>query len=155
VSLCVEPATEFDIADWLILAAEVGDLFGADMANDPTFRARLRRNVGEGAAFCVRVDGAMAGAMLFKAGTIGWLAVSKRSRRCGVARALVAHAQSAARDIRVTTFGAGHPHPDSQASRSFYRVMGFRTVTGGGSLGPDATPREALIWRAPESERAP
>jgi ribosomal protein S18 acetylase RimI-like enzyme len=121
VSLCVESATEFDIADWLVLAAEVGDLFGADMASDPAFRASRQRSIGGGAAFCVRTDGVMAGAMLFKKGTIAWLAVSKRFRRCGVARALVAHAQSERRDIRVTTFGADHPPRLASSARLLSR----------------------------------
>jgi ribosomal protein S18 acetylase RimI-like enzyme len=148
MNLRVESATEHDMAAWLALAAEVGDLFGADMANDADFLHALRRNIVRGTALCIRIDGSIAGAMLLNAGSINWLAVLKRFRRRGVARALVAHAQSVHDEVRVTTFGAGHPHPDSQASRAFYRTMGFTMLNDDATAGPDGTPREELVWRA-------
>jgi ribosomal protein S18 acetylase RimI-like enzyme len=85
--------------------------------------------------------------MFFSAGVIKWLAVVRNFRRRGVGRALVAHAQSCGRDVRVTTFGAGHPHPDSQTARELYRAMGFGVEAVGVGPGPDGTPREALLWR--------
>jgi ADP-ribose pyrophosphatase YjhB (NUDIX family)/ribosomal protein S18 acetylase RimI-like enzyme len=147
MGLSVNRATDFDVAAWIELAAEVGDLFGSDMASDPKFRDSVARNVARGSAFCVRIDGALAGAMLYKAGSIGWLAVASRFRRRGVARALVAHAQADGRDLSVTTFGQGHPHPDSQLARGFYRAMGFQVVTECAAVGPDGTPRAQLSWR--------
>jgi GNAT superfamily N-acetyltransferase len=147
VSLRVAPATDSDVAGWLDLAAEVSDLFGIDMPNDLMFRDSLRQNVARGTAFCVRIDGAIAGGMMFTAGRIGWLAVSKKYRRRGIGRALVAHAQAEGRDIRVTTFGNGHPHPDSQTARTLYNVLGFQTLTEVAAPGPDGTPREDLVWR--------
>ena len=143
----VELAMESDVEAWLALAAEVGDLFGADMARDPKFRGGVERSVLERAALCVRIDGTLAGGMLFTSGTIKWLAVLRAHRRCGAGRALVAHAQSCGRDVGVTTFGAEHPHPDSQAARELYRAMGFVADPVGVGPGPDGTPREAMLWR--------
>lgn len=148
MNLRVEPATEHDVSSWRALAAEVGDLFGADMANDSAFLHTLRRNIVRGTALCIRIDGSIAGAVLLNAGSIKWFAVLKRFRRRGVARALVAHVQSVHSEVRVTTFGAGHPHPDSQASRVFYRTMGFTMLNDATAAGPDGTPREELVWRA-------
>jgi ribosomal protein S18 acetylase RimI-like enzyme len=142
----VEAATERDLEAWLALAAEVGELFGADMAGDPAFVASLRRNVARGSAWCVRVDGHVASGMLLRDGAINWLAVAKRFQRRGVARTLVAHAQSVCDEVRVTTFAAGHPHPDAKASRMLYRSLGFQRVGEVAAAGPDGTPREELVW---------
>ena len=87
MSLHVEAATEGDIPAWLELAAEVGDLFGVDMAGDPEFHRTLKCNIARGTAFCVRVDNELAGAMLFRRGWINWLAVRKRFRHRGAGRA--------------------------------------------------------------------
>jgi ribosomal protein S18 acetylase RimI-like enzyme len=143
----VEPATEQDVPGWLALAAEVGDLFGSDMAGNPAFRDILLRGIAAGTAYCVHIGGEVAGAMLLKAGSIDWLAVSKRHRRRGVGRALVAHAQAHNSELRVTTFGVGHPHADSQAARTLYRRLGFRMRREFGAVGTDGTPREELVWR--------
>jgi ribosomal protein S18 acetylase RimI-like enzyme len=154
MNLCVELATEHDITAWLDLAREVGELFGADMARDPAFSRTLQRSIARSTALCVRIDDGLAGAMLFRAGSIDWLAVLKRHRRRGVARALVAYAQTVHGEVRVTTFGPGHPHEDSQASRALYRAMGFAAVEDlAEPAGPDGTPREALVWRVATSDQ--
>jgi GNAT superfamily N-acetyltransferase len=149
LTLQVERATEADIPAWLGLAEEVGDLFGADMANDLGFHERLKRNVARGTAFCVRIDNELSGAMLFRGGWIHWLAVLKRFRRLGVGRALIAHTLSAGEsEVRVMTFGPGHPHPDSHAARAFYCTMGFKLSNEAPEPASDGTPREILVWRA-------
>src|SRR5215468_8493216 len=94
MSLHVKAATEGDIPARLELAAEVGDLFGVDMAGDPAFHRTLQCNIARGTAFCVRVDNELAGAMLFRRGWINWLVVRKRFRHRGAGRALVTHAIS-------------------------------------------------------------
>jgi ribosomal protein S18 acetylase RimI-like enzyme len=86
MTLKVTCATEADIPEWLELAAEVGELFGADMANDPAFRETLKRNIGRGTALCVKIDERLAGGMLYRAGSINWLAVRRAFRRRGVGR---------------------------------------------------------------------
>ena len=77
--LHVEAATEGDIPAWLELAAEVGDLFGVDMAGDPEFHRTLKCNIARGTAFCVRVDNELAGAMLFRRGWINGLSYESGS----------------------------------------------------------------------------
>lgn len=147
--LRVEPATADDIGPWLDLAREVGGLFGADMASDPGFLEHLKRSVARGSAFCIRVGGELAGAMIFRDGWIRWLAVGQRFRQQGVGRTLVLHAVTAgAREVRVTTFGEQHPHPGAQAARSLYRSMGFVSSSDVPEAPPDGTSREVLVWRS-------
>jgi GNAT superfamily N-acetyltransferase len=110
------------------------------MVDDPGFLRALRKNVGRGTAFCVRlsagqaIDGSagapLAGGLLFSPHppvyTIGWLAVARSHRRRGIGRSLVEHAFGlAARpaEFVVTTFGADHPL--GQPARRFYERMGF------------------------------
>ncbi|MEZ4860394.1 MAG: GNAT family N-acetyltransferase [Caldilineaceae bacterium] len=145
--LQVEQADEQDIAAWLMLAQEVSDLFGADMAGDPVFQAWAQRSIERGAVYCVRIDGAVAGVMQYRKHTINWLAVTKRFRRRGVARALVAHALAAgAPTVRVTTFGEGHPHPDAALARAFYQGLGFLPIQEPIEPVADGTPRVELVW---------
>ena len=94
---------------------------------------------------------------------IGWLAVFPDARRRGAARALVQHTLTTAHGpVRVTTFGAGHPHPDAEAARQLYSALGF-VSTGRTHDGPDGTPREqfvhaglvqlcVLLWPHPDAE---
>jgi ribosomal protein S18 acetylase RimI-like enzyme len=152
MSLHVEAATEGDIPAWLELAAEVGDLFGVDMAGDPEFHRTLKCNIARGTAFCVRVDNELAGAMLFRRGWINWLAVRKRFRHRGAGRALVTHAISVGEnEVRVTTFGERHPHPEADGARGLYSAMGFELTHEAPKPAPDKTPREILVWRAQKS----
>jgi ribosomal protein S18 acetylase RimI-like enzyme len=146
----VERARVDDIPAWLELAAEVGDLFGADMASDPGFRGTLQRNIGRGAALCVRIDGHLAGGMLFRESTINWLAVGRAYRRGGIGRALVGYAlEVGSARVRVTTFGADHPHPEAGAARHLYRAMGFAPSPEPPELASDGTSREVLVWTRP------
>lgn len=146
--LKVERATEQDITAWLDLADEVGALFGADMAHDPTFEEWLKRNIDRGTAFCIRVDGDFACAMQFRNGWINWLAVRRQFWRQGLGRALVEFAQaSGAREVRVTTFGKDHPHPDSVPGRALYLALGFEPSGETPEAVADGTSREILIWR--------
>jgi ribosomal protein S18 acetylase RimI-like enzyme len=143
----VERATPAEIPSWLELADEVGGLFGVDMARDPGFLAMLERNVIRGSALCVKIEGRLAGAMLYRDGRLSWLAVRRAYRRQGVGRALVAYAIGAgAREVRVTTFGADHPHPDSQPARELYIAMGFVPSGEKPELMPDGTLREVFVW---------
>jgi GNAT superfamily N-acetyltransferase len=127
-------AQQEDIAAWLELAAEVEPLFGP-LVDDPGFLRALRRNVDRGTAFCVRQAGGppsspLLGALLFSPKppvyAIGWLAVTRPYRRCGIGRRLIEHAFGLAErpaEFVVTTFGADHP--EGRPARSFYERMGF------------------------------
>lgn len=146
-SMMVLTATDVDIPECLKLARDVSDLFGADMTSDPDFHEHLKRNVARGSAFCVRINGELAGAMTYRNGWIRWLAVFKRFRRQGVGRLLVETVlASGAKEIRVTTFGQEHPHPDAEAARILYRNMGFAASADIPDAAPDDTPREVLLW---------
>lgn len=152
----IDQVTERDVPAWLALAEEVGDLFGADMAHDPAFHAWLQRSIARGDAFCVRMGSALAGAMQFRRGSINWLAVGKRFQRRGVGRTLVAHALALGKsEVRVTTFGPGHPHPDAGAARRLYHAMGFQPSGKLAEPVSDKTPREILIWREVETKLDP
>lgn len=148
MELQVRDAIESDISQWLDLAGENTALFGSDMAHDPEFRTALQRNIARGSAFCVRINGELAGAMLFRNGCINWLAVCQRYRRQGVGRALVTYAlSSGAHEIRVTTFGDNHPHLDAHLALALYQSLGFTRSEIQPEAAPDGTPRIVLVWR--------
>lgn len=148
MSSLIELATPADIPAWLALADEVGELFGADMAHDPAFHAWLLRSIARDAAFCVRVDGRLAGAMQFRQDCIHWLAVGRAFQRRGIGRALVAYAlMHCVHEVRVTTFGLDHPHPGAAAARSLYQVMGFQLTEEPVAPAADGRPRVILVWR--------
>jgi GNAT superfamily N-acetyltransferase len=128
-------AQEEDVPSWLALAAEVEPLFGP-MVHEPGFLEALRRNIARGTAFCVREgDGPpgkpLMGGLLFSPKppvyTIGWLAVARRHRGCGVGRLLVEHAISLVRppaEMVVTTFGSDSE--EGRPARCLYERLGFR-----------------------------
>ena len=130
-------AQEEDFAPWLDLAAEVEHLFGP-LVNDPGFHQALEKNIARGTACCVRQgDGPpgtpLIGGLLFSPHppryTIGWLAVSERHRRRGVARLLVEHVLGLVVPpavVTVTTFGPGVPA--GEPARRFYERMGFHAA---------------------------
>ena len=147
VSHTVVRATTADIPLWLALAREVEELFGSPMAEDDVFLQVLQRSIGAGRAFCVHVDGHLAGAMLGRPGLISWLAVGRHFRRRGVGSALVTEAQSWTQSqLRVTTFGPGHRHPDAALSRHLYVSLGF-VAAEDSDPGTDGTPRITMVWR--------
>jgi ribosomal protein S18 acetylase RimI-like enzyme len=105
------------------------------------------RNILRGTAFCVRIDREFAGAMTFYNESIHWLAVSKRFQHRGVGTLLVKHAtRAASAQVRVVTFGEGHPHPEASAARALYRGLGFVQTNEDPGVVPDNTPREVLAW---------
>lgn len=149
--LQVEPLTEADIEAWLALAAEVSDLFGAEMAGDPDFQEWVKRSVARGVAYGVRMNGEVAGVMHYRNQRINWLAVGKRFQRQGVGRALVTHAlTTGAPVVRVTTFGEGHPHPNAQAARYLYQALGFQPSAEHAESVADGTPRTVFVWYNPD-----
>ncbi len=126
-------ATNEDYHSWLKLAREVEHLFGP-MADEPSFQEALRRILGAGQAFCVRMgDGAPGGDLLggvaVDAGenAIAWLAVAGAARGKGLGKALMARALvalDASRDVVVQTFAP--EHPEGLPARNLYLALGFR-----------------------------
>lgn len=147
MGLLVEHLNKADIAAWLALAAEMQELFGADMANDPVFLDWVTRSVARRAVYCIRINGEVAGVMQYRNGRINWLAVGKHFRRRGVGRALVTHALASEEPVvRVITFGEGHPHPEASAARALYQTLGFSPAQESVETVPDGTPRIVLVW---------
>ena len=146
--MLVRAATPADIEDWRALARSVEALFGAAMGDDTRWNEILVRNIDRGTAWVATSDdGEMLGGMFgaVAGDEIGWLAVFPDARRRGAGRALVQHTlASATGPVRVTTFGAGHPHPDAETARRLYPTLGF-VSTGRTHDGPDGTPREQFV----------
>lgn len=150
-------STPTDLDGWRDLAREVEDLFGAPMADDPTWNGHLERAMARGDAWCVHdVSGRVVGAMWLSPPTderlhIRWLAVCAETRRHGVGHALVevALAEAHGRAVRVVTFGTGHPAgTEADAARRLYGAMGFSPVHERPGDVPDGTPREVLSHEA-------
>lgn len=142
-----------DIPVWLDLAAEVEPLFGP-MVAEPGFHAALERNIQRQTAFCIREqDGApgtpLIGGLLFSAThaphyRIGWLAVSRRWRRQGIAQALVEHCFQLIQppaELSVITFGADNLA--GRPARLFYERMGFQAAEAAPN-GPEGGTRQVF-----------
>jgi len=143
-----------DIAQWLVLAAEVEALFGP-MVGDPKFLGALKRKIDRHTAFCVREADQPAGAPLIGGlvlspkpplYTIGWLVVSQRHRRRGVGRMLVEHVinfVTPPAEFAVTTFG--DDSADGIAARLFYESLGFSAAEA--AEGPKGEARQMFRRR--------
>lgn len=144
-----------DVMSWRELALDVEQLFGAPMATNEEWNARLNRHIDRGTAWCARIGSGttMVGGMWLSythpdAITIAWLAVQYGARRLGVGSALVEKALTEAdgQPVRVVTFGHGHPSgDDAEASRRMYRSLGFTPSTETPPDAPDDAPRE-VFW---------
>jgi ribosomal protein S18 acetylase RimI-like enzyme len=151
--MIVFTACAADIPAWKDLAREVEPFFGASMADDPHFQQVLQRKVDQGVAFCVREhDGEpgtpLCGGLLFSTHhhplyKIGWLAVSEKWRRSGVARVLVMHALGLVippAEVIVTTFQASDP--DAEPAWRFYLSLGFEPAELLPGDGPNGETRQ-------------
>jgi ribosomal protein S18 acetylase RimI-like enzyme len=147
--LQVVAAQPADIAAWLSLAGEVEQDFPVPLVGDPAFEGAVRNGVARGTAFCMREGGGPPGALLmggllFSASRapvyhIGWLGVSTRCRRQGIARALIEHVLAlVARpaEMVVETFVEGAT--GSVPARSLYPALGFSPAEMG--IGPGSNP---------------
>ena len=141
---CVVCAELQDIPAWLLLAAEVEPLFGP-LVEEPSFLRALRRNIARRTAFCVRVaDGPpgspLLGGLLYSPKppicTIGWLAVTRSYRRCGIGRALL--------EFVVTTFGSDCV--EGLPARQFYARLGFEPAESAPD-GPEGGSRQIFRRR--------
>jgi ribosomal protein S18 acetylase RimI-like enzyme len=148
-----------DLPAWRVLALEVEQLFGAPMANNDNWVARLRRHIDRGTAWCASIAPLqeMVGGMWLSstnadAVTIAWLAVRREARRRGVGSALVgqALAEAGGRTVRVVTFGEGHPmNEEADAARDLYRRLGFKQSREVLPIARDGTPRVVFSKNAP------
>ena len=117
-------ACEGDAREWMELAERVKDNFPGFEAE--SYRETLLRNIARGSALCVKIDGRIAGILLFskKHGCLSYMAVAPEYRRMGVGSALVSEMiQRMDGDIWVDTFREGDPMGD--APRALYRRFGF------------------------------
>ena len=132
--MIVFTANPEDYAPWLVLAAEVEDLFGR-MVDKPDFQQTLMKNILRQTALCVREDDGPPGSTLLgglffspkpPVYKISWLVVSQRCQRRGIGQQLVTaflrQVQPPA-ELVVTTFSEGTP--GGEAARRFYRKLGF------------------------------
>lgn len=151
----VNLATMEDFKSWLVLAAEVEDTFGP-MVGVPAFHNALIKCIKQGGAYCVREnDGPpgtrLAGGLLFSGSQpeyiLGWLVVTEKWRRNGIARLMAERAfetvQSPSR-VLVTTF-----RDDEECgipALAFYKSLGFEP-TDIDVRGPGGEIRQTLVKR--------
>lgn len=151
----VDLATMEDFKSWLVLAAEVEDMFGP-MVGEPGFHNALVKCIKRGGAYCVREnDGPpgtrLIGGLMFTGEQpeyiLGWLVVTEKWRRHGNARLMVEKAfkkvQAPAR-VLVTTFRDDEPH--GAPAIAFYKSLGFET-TEIDVRGPGGEVRQTLVKR--------
>lgn len=122
--LDVMEAHEADASEWMALSVRVKDHFPG--FEEESYRETLMRNIARGSALCVKIDGRIAGILLYseKHGCLSYMAVAPEYRRMGVGSALVGETiRRMNRDIWVDTFRADDPMGD--APRALYRRFGF------------------------------
>jgi GNAT superfamily N-acetyltransferase len=141
-----------DIPGWLVLAAQVEELFESRMSTAPAFEQILERNVERGTALVVRGSEnppreAVIGAAIWNpaAREIAWLAVAERHQRTGVGSCLLRAIFGLAGHgpISVVTFGS--ETPAGRKARMFYEAAGFRCV--GPAANQSAASRRDLFLR--------
>ena len=119
-----------DVDRWMALVDKVKDAFPGLETEEALAEHRgtvlgfMERN----AAICAKIDGKIAGALLFSRedSALCFLAVDPGFRRRHIAEKLVRYMLTfldANRDVRVTTYREGAP--EGRAARAFYRHLGF------------------------------
>ena len=119
-----------EIDRWMALVDQVKDAFPGLETRETLAEHRgtvlgfMERN----AAICAKIDGKIAGALLFSRenSALCFLAVDPGFRRRHIAEKLVRYMLTfldANRDVRVTTYREGAP--EGRAARAFYRHLGF------------------------------
>lgn len=144
-----ELAVATHIPSWLEVVREVEPLFGPM----PTFAETLQRAIARAGAWCIVVDGAVAGGMIVsppERARIDWLAVRQEMRGRRLGTDLVAHAVrvfAGASEITVDTFGADNP--DGRPARRLYEAFGF-TAAEELERGPEGGTRQRYRLRLTE-----
>ncbi len=124
-NLRITCATRADIPEWLTVVNTVAaDFPGLDMAD---YAKTLQKNIDRRTALCAKVDGKMAGILLFSPNhrTLSCMAVHPLYRRRGIASALIADMlrRMPDGDVNVTTFRENDPK--GVAPRAPYQKCGF------------------------------
>lgn len=117
-------AREEEIGEWMELALRVKENFPG--FEEESYRETVLRNMARGSALCVRIDGKLAGILLYskKHGCLSCMAAAPEYRRRGVGRALVQRMlEEMDGDVWVDTFREGDPM--GIAPRALYRQCGF------------------------------
>lgn len=118
-----------DIDEWMSLVERVKDNFPGLETPEALeqYRETALRNMERGSALCVRVDGRMAGILLYskKQGCLSCMAVLPEYRCAGVGSALVRQMldDMGEREIWVDTFREDDPL--GKAPRAMYKKFGF------------------------------
>ena len=140
-----------DIPGWLVLAAEVEELFESRMSIDPAFERILQRHVDRGTAWVVReadgpAGGAIIGAAIWRPGPreIAWLAVAERHRRTGVGSCLLRAMFEVAGSGPVSVVSFRSDAPGGRPARLFYEAAGFRRA-GPATDETAPSPREVFV----------
>lgn len=122
--------TREDIYSWSELVREVSPVFPGLETEDALeeHRNTVLKFMDEKRALCVKIDGRIAGVLLFsvKHNMICCLAVSPMHRNKGIASALLSAALERLdknKDIKVTTFREGDEK--GTAARALYKKFGF------------------------------
>lgn len=117
-------AQEADASEWMALAVRVKDNFPG--FEEESYRETLMRNIARGSALCAKIEGRLAGILLYseKHGCLSYMAVAPEYRRMGVGSALVEETiRRMDSDIWVDTFCEDDPM--GEAPRALYRRFGF------------------------------
>lgn len=118
-------AASGDVPAWLTLVLSVSADFPGFRLEE--YKAALNSCIAQNSALFAKIDGVMAGVLLFsyEARELLFLAVLPNYRRFGVASALISQMLSKlpAGDVRVTTFC--EEDPKGLAARALYQKLGF------------------------------
>lgn len=118
-------ATPADVPAWLTLVQSVSAAFPGFELEE--YKAALNSCIAQNSALFAKIDGVMAGVLLFsyEARELLFLAVLPAYRRCGVASALISDMllKMPAGDVSLTTFCEGDSKGD--AARALYQKFGF------------------------------
>lgn len=119
-----------DIENWMRLVKQISWNFPGLETEEKLdeYKATVLKFMGKQQAICVKMDGEIAGVLLFSRGhnMICCLGVSPEHRRCGVASMLLTEALGnldRSKDITVSTFR--HEDEKGSAPRALYKKFSF------------------------------
>lgn len=119
-------AGEGDVGAWMAFLEEVAEFFPG--LERTAYEQSLRRHIAAGTAICAKIEGTLAGGLLFSLdpGALAFIAVHPAFRGKGIASRLLAEMLGRfppGRDIEVITYREGDPQ--GCAARTLYKKLGF------------------------------